>query len=100
MDLLYNSAWYTVAMSGLVLRVPICWINDRNVYDSLSLSAPVEPLIHYQNMVSLCLFYSVGITFGRCSSELAELAVHPNSQGRLTPYFNRMHDFSVIISRC
>ena len=51
-------------------------------------------------MVSLCLFYSVGITFGRCSSELAEFAVHPNSQGRLTPYFNRMHDFSVIIPRC
>ena len=38
--------------------------------------------------------------FGRCSSELVPLVPLPYSQGRSTRYSNRLHDFSVTISRC
>ena len=37
---------------------------------------------------------------GRCSSELAQLVPFPFSRGRSTRYFDRLHDFSVIIPRC
>ena len=66
-----------------------------------SLAASLEPLAHRQNVASLSLFYRY--YFGRCSSELAELAELvplPYSRGRSTRYFDRLHDFSVTIPRC
>ena len=49
-------------------------------------------------MASLSLFYRY--YFHRCSSELAELAPLPFYRGRSTHYSDRLHDFSVTISRC
>ena len=43
--------------------------------------------------------FSKGIT-GKCSSELAELAPLPYSRGRSARYSDRVHDFSVTITRC
>ena len=63
-----------------------------------SLAASLEPLAHCQNIASLSLFYRYYI--GRCSSKLAKLAPIPYSWGRSTCYSNRLHDFSVAISRC
>ena len=45
--------------------------------------------------VSLSLLY-----FGKCSTELAQLAPLPYSRGRSTRYSDRLHDFSVTIPRC
>ena len=59
---------------------------------SPSLAASLEPLAHRRNVASLSLFYSY--YFGRCSSELAQLG------GRSTRYSDRLHDFSVTITRC
>ena len=53
------------------LQKPIC----RTV--SPSLAASFEPLAHRRNIASLSLFYRY--YFGRCSSELAELALFPYS---------------------
>ena len=58
----------------------------------------LEPLAHRQIVASwsrFCSYY-----FGRCSSELAQLVPLPYSQGRSTCYSDRLHDFSVTISRC
>ena len=44
--------------------------------------------------VSLSLLY-----FGKCSTELAQLAPLPYSRGRSTRYSDRLHDFSVPIPR-
>ena len=63
-----------------------------------SLAASIEPLAHCWNVASWSLFY--GYYFGRCSSELAQLVLLPFSWGRSTCYFDRMHDFSVTITRC
>ena len=63
-----------------------------------SFAASLEPLGHRQNVASLSLFYRY--YFGRCSSELAQLAPLPFSQGRSIRYSDRLHDFSVIIPRC
>ena len=52
---------------------------------------------HHRNVVSLSLFYRY--YSGRCSSELAQLAPLPFSQGRSTCYSDRLHDFSVSIPR-
>ena len=62
-----------------------------------SLAISLEPLAHRQNMASLSLFYRYYL--GRCSSELAQQVPLPFSQGRSTRY-DRLHDFSVTISRC
>ena len=59
-----------------------------------SLAASLEPLAHRRNVASLSLFYRY--YFGRCSSELAQLV----PRGRSTRYSDRLHDFSVTISRC
>ena len=59
-----------------------------------SFAASLEPLAHHQNVTSLSLFYRY--YFGRCSSELAQLAPLPYSRGRS----DRLHDFSVTIPRC
>ena len=64
----------------------------------LSLAASLEPLAHCQNVASLCLFYRY--YFGRCSSEMAQLVSLPYSRERSTCYSDRLHDFSVTISRC
>ena len=63
-----------------------------------SLAASLEPLAHRRNVASLYLFYRYYC--GRCSSELAQLAPFPYSQGRSTRYSDRLHDFSVTIPRC
>ena len=62
-----------------------------------SLAACLEPLDHRQNVASLILFYRY--YFGRCSSELAELVPLPYSRGWSSRYSDRLHDFSVTISR-
>ena len=63
-----------------------------------SLATSHEPLAHCQNVASLSLFYRY--YFGRCSSELAQLVPLPYSRGRSTRYSDRLHDFSITISRC
>ena len=63
-----------------------------------SLAASLEPLVHRRNVASLSLFYRY--YFGRCSCELAELVPLPYSRGRSTRYSDRLHDFSVTITRC
>ena len=55
-------------------------------------------LAHLQNVASLSLFYRY--YFDRCSSELAQLVPLPFSQGRYTPYSDRLHDFSVTVPSC
>ena len=62
-----------------------------------SLAASLEPLAHCRNVASLSLFYRY--YFGRCSSELAQLVPLLFSRGRSTRYFDRLHDFSVIIPK-
>ena len=49
-------------------------------------------------MASLSLFYRYYI--GRCSSELAQLVPLSFSRGRSTCFSDRLHDFSVTITRC
>ena len=63
-----------------------------------SLAASLEFLAHRRNVASLSLFYRY--YFSRCSSELAQLVPLSFSRGRSTRYFDRLHGFSVIISRC
>ena len=63
-----------------------------------SLAACLIPLAHHWNVASLSLFYRY--YFGRCSSELAQLAPLPFSQGRSACYSDRLHDFSVTIPTC
>ena len=63
-----------------------------------SLAASLEPLAHRWNVASLSLFYRY--YFCRCSSKLIQLILLPFSWGRSTRYSDRLHDFSVTISRC
>ena len=56
-----------------------------------SLAASLEPLAHRRNVASLSLFYRY--SFGRCSSELAQLVPFPFSRGSSTRYSDRLHDF-------
>ena len=58
----------------------------------------LEPLAHRRNVASLSLFCRY--YFGRFSSELAQLVPLPYSRLKSTCYSNRLHDFSVTISRC
>ena len=58
----------------------------------------LNPMAHCQNVASLSLFYRYYI--GRCSSELAQLVSLPFSRARSTRYFDRLHDFSITITRC
>ena len=59
-----------------------------------SFAASLEPLAHRRNVGSLSLFYRY--YFGRCSSELSQLAPLPYSRGRSSRYY----DFFVTIFRC
>ena len=63
-----------------------------------SLALSLEPMAHCWNVASLSLFYRY--CFGRCSLELAQLVPLLFSQGGFTRYSDRLHDFSVTISRC
>ena len=63
-----------------------------------SLAASIEPLVHCRNVASLSLFYRY--YFGRYSSELGELVPLHYFRGSFTCYSERLHDFSVTISRC
>ena len=90
-------------MSGLVLLVATwnCWISYRNRYAGLlvlHLLPLLNPWLHHRNVASLSFFYRY--YFGRCSSEVAQLVPLPCSRGRSTRYSDRLHDFSVTISRC
>ena len=55
-------------------------------------------MAHHRNVASLSLSYRY--YFGRCSSELAQLAQLPFLRRRSTHYSDRLHDFSVTIPRC
>ena len=63
-----------------------------------SLAASLEPLAHRGNVASLSLFYRY--YSGMYFSELAQLFPLPFSRGRSTCYSDKLHDFSVTISRC
>ena len=63
-----------------------------------SLAASLERLVHHGNVASLSLFYRY--YFGRCSSELAQLALFPCSRGSSTRCSDRFHYFSVTVPRC
>ena len=63
-----------------------------------SLAASLELLAHRRDVTSLSLFYKY--YFGKCFSELAQLAPIPVSRGRSTRYSDRLHGFSVTIPRC
>ena len=63
-----------------------------------SLAASLEPLAYCQNVASVSLFCRY--YFDRCSFELAQLVPFPYSRGRSPRYSDRLHDFSVTISRC
>ena len=82
-------SWYLELLDKLQKR--IC----RTVCPSLAV--PLEPLPHCRNVVSLSLFYRY--YFGRCSSELAQLAPLPFTRGRSTHYSDKLHDFSFAIPR-
>ena len=58
----------------------------------------LEPLAYRGNAVSLSLFYRY--YFGRCSSELDQLAPLSYSRWRSTRYSDSLHGFSVTIPRC
>ena len=62
-----------------------------------SLSASLETLDHHRNKASLNLFYRY--CFGRCPSELAQLAPLSFSWVRSTSYSDGLHHFSVNITR-
>ena len=90
-------------MSGLVLLATTWnfWIRlqkwiSRTV--GLSLAASLEPLAHRQNLASLRFFYRY--YFCRCSSELAQLVPLLYYRGRCIRYSDRLHYFSVTITRC
>ena len=97
----YGYVWNSVVMSRLVLLVTTsnCYISYKNEYVGLlALAAFLESLAHQRNVASFSFFYRY--YFGRCSSELAQLAPLPCSQGRSTRYSDRSHDFSITIPRC
>ena len=110
-NLLYGHAWNTVVMFGLTLQVATCncYISYKNGPTGPtkrtskrtvgpSLAASLESLTHRRNIASLSLFYRYN--FGRCSSELVLLAPILYFQGRFSRYSDRLHDFSVTITRC
>ena len=63
-----------------------------------SLASSLEPLAHCRNVASLSFFYRY--YFGRCPSELTQLVPLSHSRRRSTRYSDKLHEFSVTISRC
>ena len=92
---------YGILLSRLWAGAPSCYLDllDKLQKRICRIIGPtLEPLAHCQNVASLSLFYRY--YFGRCSSELAQLAQLPFSHGRSTHYSERLRDFSVSIPRC
>ena len=81
-------------MSGLVLRY-------KNGYAGL-LVLHLLPLFNPSLNVKMLpgYIFSIGINFGRCSSELAQLVPLPYCRGSSTHYSDRLHYFSDTIPRC
>ena len=83
-------------MSGLVLLATtwISYVSYRNKYlvTGPLLVASVEPLAHRGNLAGLILFYS--------SYRIVGLVPFLYSCGRSSCYSDRLHDLSIIISRC
>ena len=99
-NLPYAHVWDTVVTSGLVALVATwnCQTNYKNKYAGLlvlHLLLLLNPLAHRRNVARFSLFYRY--YFGRCSSELSKLVPFPFSQGRSTPYSDRLRDFAVTI---
>ena len=59
-----------------------------------SLVASLQPLTHLRNVAIFYEYY-----FGGCSYELAQLVPLPYSRWKSPRYSDRLHDFSVIITR-
>ena len=64
----------------------------------LSLAASLESLAHRRNVASLSLSYRN--YFGKCSSEVAQLAPLPYTRGKSARYSHRLHNFPVTFTRC
>ena len=88
----------------MIWFIVFCWIVVKvtiaSIYINLEVTVGVslELLAHRWYVASLSLFYRY--YFRRCSSELAQLVPLLFSRGRSTGYSDRLHDFSVTISRC
>ena len=68
---------------------------------SMKFFSPEVVLYLCKSTIQPCMeYYFARYYFGRCSSELAQLVPLPYSRGRSTRYSDRLHDFSVTISRC
>ena len=97
---LYKSTiWNSVVMSGLVLLVATwnCWISYKNRCARL-LVLHLLPLLNHWLIMEIKVTLKPKIA--SCSSEQAELVPLLYSQGRSSCYSDRLHDFSVTISRC
>ena len=68
------------------LQKRICWSFT---------AASLEPLAHCRNVASLNIFHMY--YFHKYPFYLAQLVPLPYFRGRSTCYFNRLHDFSVIL---
>ena len=81
-----NEKWIEFSESPYVNLNPVLDKLQKQVCQTVGPSpdAPLEPLAHCHNIVSLSLFYRY--YFGRCSFELVELAPLPCSRGRSTRY--------------
>ena len=87
--------------TGALAATWSCQTNYKKEYAGLlvlHLLLLLNHLSHHRNVARLSLFYMY--YFGRYSSELSKVAPFPFSQGRSTPYSDRLHDFSVTIPRC
>ena len=71
------------------------WLHNKQINEYAGLLA-----FHLLFLLNPWLIVEMWYYFGRCSSELAQLVPLPFSQGRLTCYSDRLHDFSVTIPRC
>ena len=87
---------------------PSCYLEllhklEKHIYRTAgpSLATSLESLTDHRNVASLSLFYIYYCYyFGRHSSELTQLVLIPFFQGSSTRYSDRLHYFSVIITRC
>ena len=100
LKLLYGLAWNNAGMSGLVLLSAtwICSISYRIEYVGVFVFHLLFFINSWAHVVSLGLLYRYYVN--TYLSEMAELPPLSHFRGRSTRYFNRLHDFSVTISRC
>ena len=98
----FYKSWNTFVISEMVILAAPWMLHKikkgicRTVCPSLA--ASLEPLTHTLNTACLGLLYRY--YFGRCSSGLAKLSPLPHSHGRSNRYSDKLHGFSVTISRC